>query len=123
MRKNLIAKLVIRWAVSSLGLWIAQSLIGIEHLRVGTSGWDTIAMAGLLLALVNMAFKPLLVIFSFPAIILTLGLFMLVVNALVIMITSWIYSPLYVANFGYAILTGIIVSLVNFLVTKIIEDL
>lgn len=122
-RKNFFAKLIFRWVVSSLGLWIAQGLLGTSHLMLGTGTWGTILMAGLILALVNMALKPILVVFSFPAIILSLGLFMLIVNALVIMATSWLYTPLYVKNFGTAVLAGIIISIVNFLVTKIVEDL
>jgi len=122
-KKHFLAKLVFRWAVSSLGLWIAQGILGSDHLKLGSGSWVTVLLAGLILALVNMAIKPILVIFSFPAIVLSLGLFMLVVNALVIMATSWLYSSLCVKNFGVAILAGIIISIVNLLVTKIIEGL
>jgi putative membrane protein len=110
-----------RWAVSSLGLWIASGLLGPERLSVGNT-LLTILGAGLFFAIVNMAVKPFLVILSLPAIVLSLGLFMLVLNGFLIMLASWIYSSLYVKNLGVAIIAGIIVGFVNFLVSKVLED-
>lgn len=115
-------KFAVRWLVSTLGLWVAAALLGAERLSVG-KGLGTVAGAGFFLALVNMALKPILVILSFPAIIFSLGLFMLVLNGFLILIASWLYSPLYVKNLGMAIVAGIIVGLVNFLVTKSLEDI
>ncbi len=122
MARRLLTRLLVRWAVSALGLWIASAILGSSHLDIG-NGWKTVIIAGLFLALVNMAIKPLLVILSIPAIILSLGLFMLVVNGFLILLVHWIYNPLYVKNIGWAILAGIIIGLVNFLVTKILEDI
>ncbi len=107
--------------MSTLGLWVAASLLGAERLSIG-QGIGTVAGAGFFLALVNMALKPILVILSFPAIIFSLGLFMLVLNGFLILIVSWLYSPLYVKNLGMAIVAGAIVGLVNFLVSKVLED-
>ena len=107
--------------MSTLGLWVAASLLGAERLSIG-QGIGTVAGAGFFLALVNMALKPILVILSFPAIIFSLGLFMLVLNGFLILIVSWLYSPLYVKNLGMAIVAGAIVGLVKFLVSKVLED-
>src|SRR5205814_3345908 len=112
----------VRWLVSALGLWIASAILGQDRLSVGNT-WVTVAFAGFLLALVNMAIKPFLVILSFPAIILSLGLFMLLINGFLIWLVSKIYGPLDVNNLGSAILAGIIVGLVNFLVSKVLEDI
>jgi len=113
---------LIRWAVSSLGLWIAAALLGPERLSVG-GRWGAWVGAGFFLALVNMLLKPLLIFLSIPALLLTLGLFMLVVNGFLILLVSWIYDPLYVKNFGVAVVAGIILGLVNFLVSQILEDI
>jgi putative membrane protein len=121
MSQGILVRFLIRWAVSSLGLWIASALLGPDRLSVGNT-LLTLLGAGLLLALVNTALKPILVILSFPAIILSLGLFMLLLNGFIILVVHWIYSPLYVKNFGVAIIAGIIVGLVNLLVTKVLED-
>lgn len=122
MIQQFLAKFLIRWLVCGLGLWIASGLLGPDRLSVGNT-WATVIGAGLFLAIVNMALKPILVILSFPAVVLSLGLFMLILNGFLIMLVHWIYDPLYVKNLGVAILAGIIVGLVNFLVTKILEDI
>lgn len=119
--RTLLIHFAIRWLVSSLGLWIAAAILGSERLSVGDS-WQTVLGAGFFLALVNMFLKPLLVFLSLPAILLTLGIFMLVVNGVLILIASWLYEPLFVKNFGVAVVAGIIVGLVNYLVTRILED-
>jgi putative membrane protein len=91
-------------------------------MSVGDSLW-TVLGAGFFLALVNMALKPILVLLSFPAIVFSLGFFMLVLNGFLIMLAHWIYNPLYVKNILVAIVAGVIVGLVNFLVTRTLEDI
>lgn len=122
MLKHFAVRFAARWAVSILGLWIAAALLGSSRLNYGGS-WGTLVVSALILALVNMAIKPLLVVLSIPAIILTLGLFMLIVNGFTILLTHWIYSPFYVKNLWVAVIAGIILGLVNFLVTKVLEDI
>jgi len=122
MAGRFIFRFAVRWAVSALGLWVAAAILGPSRFSVGDS-WKTVVIAGFFLALVNWALKPLLVILSFPAIILSLGLFMLILNGFLTMIVHWLYSPLFVKNLGIAILAGIIVGIVNFLVTKVLEDI
>ena|SRR5579862_4988537 len=122
MTRHFLTRFAVRWLVSGLGLWIASGILGSSHLSVGHTLW-TIIGAGFFLALINMALKPLLVILSFPAVILSLGLFMLIINGFLILLAHWIYNPLYVKNLGWAILAGIIIGLVNFLVTKVMEEI
>jgi putative membrane protein len=120
--KNIITKLGVRWMASALGLWIAASLLGNDRLSVGDN-WQTVVVAGFILAVINMVLKPILVILSFPAIILTLGLFMLVVNGVIILVVSKLYDPFVVSGFGVAVVAGVIVGLVNYLVSRVLEDL
>src|SRR5665811_2214054 len=94
VKNSFLTKFGLRWLVSGLGLWIAASLLGPSRLSVGGK-WTTVVVAGFFLALVNMFLKPLLIFLSLPAILLTIGLFMLIVNGLLILIAGWIYSPLY----------------------------
>jgi len=122
MAKHLLTRFLTRWIVSGLGLWIAAALLGSDRLNISSGFWGVFG-AGFFLALVNMAIKPLLVILSFPAIIFSLGLFMLVINGLTVMIASWIYSPLYVKSLWVGIVAGIILGFVNYLVSRILEDL
>lgn len=122
MMGHFLTRFVVRWIVSGLGLWIASGILGSSRLSVGNTV-GTVIGAGFFLALVNMAVKPVLIILSFPAIILSLGLFMLILNAFLIMLVHWIYHPLFVSQFWVAIVAGVIVGLVNFLVTKVLEDI
>jgi putative membrane protein len=66
--------------------------------------------------------RPILIILSFPAVVLSLGLFMLVINGFLILLVSKLYNPLFVKSFGVAVITGLIIGFVNFAITKIIED-
>lgn len=109
-----------RWLVCSLGLWIAASFLSSSisydsKLRV-------IIVAGLILAIINIILKPILVIFSLPALIFTLGLFMIFINGLTVYIASKLYEPLHITNFWAAMFAGMVIGLVNYLVTAILED-
>jgi putative membrane protein len=117
---NPLVRFAIRWIVCSLGLWIAGGLLGgsISY----QSELHVIIIAGLVLALINTIVKPVLVIFSLPAIIFTLGLFMVIINGLTVFIASKLYTPLHVTNFWAAIFAGMVIGLVNYLVTAILED-
>jgi len=115
-----IFRFLTRWLVCSLGLWIAANFLSNSisydnKLRV-------IIIAGLVLAVINVILKPILVIFSLPAIVLTLGLFMVIINGLTVFIASKLYHPLHVTNFWAAVFAGMVIGLVNYLVTAILED-
>jgi putative membrane protein len=122
MLQHFATRFIARWVVSSLGLWVASGLLGPDRLSVGNTVW-TVLIAGLFLALVNMALKPILIILSFPAILLSLGLFMLIINGFLILLVHWIYNPLFVKNLWVAVVAGLIVGVVNFLVSKVLEDI
>ena len=108
-----------RWLVCSLGLWIAAGLLGSGISYQSKAG--VVITAGLILAVINVILRPLVVILSLPAILLTLGLFMVVVNGFMVFLVSKLYTPLHVHDFWAAMLAGIIIGLVNYLVTAILE--
>ena len=118
--KSPLARLLLRWLVCSLGLWVAAGLLG-ERItydqRLGV-----IVISGLILALVNIVIKPIVVILSLPAILFSLGLFMIVINGFMVTVAAWLYKPLEVTGFGTAMLAGMVIGLVNYLVTTILED-
>lgn len=108
-----------RWLVCSLGLWIAAGLIGSG--LTYNSEFRVIVIAGLILAIINVIIRPILIILSLPAILLSLGLFMIIINGFTVYLASKLYSPLHVTNFWAAMLAGIIIGLVNYLVSAILE--
>lgn len=109
-----------RWLVCSLGLWIAASFLSNSISYESKAG--VIIIAGLVLATINIVLKPVLVIFSLPALIFTLGFFMIFINGLTVYIASKLYHPLHVTNFWAAMFAGMVIGLVNYLVTAILED-
>jgi putative membrane protein len=115
---------LVRWVVSSLGLWIAAGLLH-NHIQLESSDGGklgVVIVAGLILALVNAVIRPFVVLLSLPAILLSLGLFMVVVNGFMVWLASAFYDPLHITNFWWAILAGVIIGLVNYLVTAILEN-
>jgi len=112
---------LVRWALNSFGLWVAVRLLGTgyENVEVTAGFWGFI-LAGLIFSLVNSFFKPLAVILSLPAILLTLGLFVIVVNGALVYV-SLIIAPGISMSFINSILAGIILSLVNYIVSAAVE--
>lgn len=117
--KSPLTRLLLRWFVCSLGLWIAAGLLA-ESISYQNE-LKVIIIAGLVLAVINVVIRPIIVIFSLPAILLSLGLFMVVINGFMVFLASKLYEPLQVSNFWAAMLAGIIIGLVNYLVSAILE--
>lgn len=111
----------VRWAVSILGLWIAYELLGSESISFGGQV-SAVILSGLILAIVNTIVRPIIVFFTLPAVLLTLGLFMIFINGFMIVVAAWLYGPLQVSGYGIAVITGIVVGLVNWLVSVLLED-
>lgn len=116
---NLFARFLLRWFVCSLGLWIAAGLLG-ERVTYGND-LGVVVIAGLVLACINALLRPLLVILSLPAILLSLGLFMVVVNGFTVFLASKLYPALQISSFWAAMGTGLVIGLVNYLVSAILE--
>jgi putative membrane protein len=118
-RKRFLQDFLFRWFVSSLGLLIAAGILG------GSvnfqSSFTVIVVAGLVLALINTIIKPIVVLLSFPILIFSFGLFMIVINGLMVLLASKLYDELHVTNFFAAMLAGMIIGLVNYLVVTIVE--
>jgi len=108
---------IIRWLINSLGLWLSFLLLGSGsdniHVSAGVLGF---LLAGLIFSIVNVVLKPLVVIVSLPAIVLTLGLFMIIVNGLMVYV-SFKLAPGISMTFFNSIITGIILSLLNYIVS------
>jgi putative membrane protein len=104
-----------------LGIWIAAAILG-NRVSYNNDIY-VILIAGLVLAIINIVIKPIIVILALPAVLLTLGLFMIIINGLMVFLASKLYTPLHVTNFGAAILAGMVIGLINYLVTTILEGI
>lgn len=99
----------IRLAITALGLWLAQRVVpGIE-----IEGNRTLVAAALLLGIVNAVVRPLAVLFTLPITVLSLGLFLLVVNAAMFGLVAALLDSFHVAGFGAALLGSLVVSLTS----------
>lgn len=91
------------------------SIFGFSYILSGISV-DTIwtaLIASLILGLLNIFLKPILLLLSLPVNILTLGLFTLVINALIMMTAAYLVSGLTITSFGWAFLFSLMISLIN----------
>lgn len=118
MRKQLIF-FIFRWLMISLGLWVASRLLSGSFME-NQATTTTFLLAGLALSLVNTFLKPLVAVFSLPAILLTLGLFMLIINGLMVYIALKLVPGLEVSFWG-AVMTGMIISVINYIITGIMD--
>lgn len=117
----MIKRFIVRWGVSALGLWLASKLLGNESISYGGQILAVI-VSGFVLGLINTLIKPIVVFFTLPAVLFTLGIFMVVINALMVLLAARLYGPLEVSGFGIAIIAGMIIGVVNWLVSIILEE-
>ncbi|QHE68198.1 putative membrane protein [Rhodococcus sp. WAY2] len=121
---------LVRLVVNAFAIWLAAAWVsGIDISSSGNgTAWDIVVLLGIALVftVVNIFVKPLVKLLSLPLLILTLGLFTLVINALMVMLTAWLSSQtdygMTVDGFWTALWGGLIISVVNFLVNIVVPD-
>jgi putative membrane protein len=105
-----VLRLLVRFACNAVALYVAAAVV--SGVTYGDAGW-TLLVAAVVFTLVNMWLRPVVRLLSLPFIILTLGLFLLVVNVLMLYVTDWIVGPFEIHSFGAGLVAAIIVSVVN----------
>jgi putative membrane protein len=100
---------LIRGLVTALGLWVSSALLKGVH----SNGVLSLIGAGLVLGIVNAIVRPILVILTLPITIFTLGLFLLVVNGLMVLLVSKLMKGFAVDSIWWAMLTAIVVTVVG----------
>ena len=104
---------LLRAVVSGIGLWLASQIVpGIEFRST-----ETLIAAALLLGIVNAFVRPILVILTFPITLLTLGLFLLIINGLMIELVAFFLKGFVVSGFWPAFFAAIIVSLTSWVMS------
>lgn len=112
---------LLRWLLNSFGLWVAVRLLGTGYSNAEVdSSLGVFLLAGLIFSIINSILRPIVVILSLPAILLTLGLFMLIVNGVMVYVSLKL-APGLQMTFGNSILTGIILSLINYIVSGLLQ--
>ena len=118
-------KLLLRWIITSLSLFVAAWLV--PGIRVESSGWTVFAAMAVILGLVNAVVRPVLKLLSCPLILLTLGLFVLVINAFTLWLASMLainffHVGFYVDGFIPAFFGALIVSIVSVILTALVRE-
>src|SRR5207247_11186945 len=102
---------VFRLVITGLGLWAAETIVP----GVRIDGWGNLVVAALLLGVVNAVIGPIILILTLPLTILTLGLFILVVNGISLALVAWLMPSFSLSGLGAAILGSIVVGLTSWL--------
>jgi putative membrane protein len=100
---------LIRAAIVALGLWVATVWVP----GVSIDRPSTLILAGVLLGVVNSIVRPIAIVLTLPMTIVTLGLFLLVINAGMVALVAWMLPGMHVAGFWSAFWTAVVVSLVS----------
>jgi putative membrane protein len=100
---------LIRAVIVALGLWLATAWV--SGVTIDTP--ETLLLAGILLGVVNSVIRPIAILLTLPMTVLTLGLFLLVINAGMVALVAWMLPGMHVNGFGAAFWTSILVSLVS----------
>ena len=100
-------KFALRAVIAAVGLWLATLLI--SGLQIADP--LTLILAALLLGVINAFVKPILVILTLPITILSLGIFLLVINAAMLGLVAWLLPGFSISGFGAALLGAIVVSI------------
>lgn len=117
-----LVEFVIRWVITAAAVWVAAKLLG----GIQLEGWKSTLLVALILGLLNAFLKPLLVLGGLPALIMTLGLFLILINTALLALTAWIcgkFESIHFAIDGFwaALWGAVIISLVSFLITRFIK--
>lgn len=112
-------KLIIRLLINAVALWVAAQLV--NGIDLSENIWQVLVVA-LIFGLINAIIKPIVKILSFPLIIVTLGLFTLVINAFLLLLTDWLTDAISVDGFVPAFLGAIIISVVSWFLSHFVSD-
>lgn len=102
---------LLRAVIAACGLWLASSWV--DGFSISTTG--TLLIAAALLGVVNAVVRPIAVILTFPITIVTLGVFLLVINAGMVALVAWVLPNFTISGFWPALLGALIVSVVSWL--------
>lgn len=109
---------LVRLVVNAAALWVAAHLVP----GIGVTGLPPLLLAALVLGLINAIVRPVLLVLTFPLTLVTLGLFIFVLNAFCLWLTSRLVPGFEVQNFWAAFLGSLVISIVSWLLTAFVSD-
>ncbi|MEU6256507.1 phage holin family protein [Streptomyces sp. NPDC047043] len=122
--KNFVVKTIANAGALAVAVWLLDKITLTGDSTGKKAG--TLIVVALIFGLVNFLVKPIVKLLSLPLLILTLGLFTLIVNALMLLLTSWVADKLdvsfHVEGFWTAVLGGLIISIVSWALHVVLPD-
>ena len=110
--------LLVRFLLNGVAvLTTAYLLPGVE-----VKNYETALITALVLSIANVVVKPILIVFTIPITVVTLGLFLLVINALVVLLVDYLVDGFTVDNFWWALAFSLIMSIFNSIINDILKD-
>jgi|SRR5690625_1267097 len=113
----------VRWLISIVLNAVALIIVAELFESFQLEGFGAAILASFILAIVNVIIKPILVILTLPITVISLGLFLFVINAITLMITQALMGSSFVIDgFGIAIVASVIISIINLLLNNLVKD-
>ena len=109
---------IVRFLLNGLAVFLTAYLLP----EVDIDGYGTALLVAFIISAANVVVKPILVILTIPITILTFGLFLLVINALIILMVDYLVDDFHVGNFWWALLFSLVMSVFNSLFDDITKD-
>jgi putative membrane protein len=107
--------LLIRWILNTLALFFVVTIVPGFTYR----DWISLAIAAAVLGLLNAIVRPILFVLTLPITVITLGLFLLVLNAIMLELTAWLVPGFGIEGFGWAVVGALVLSLVTLVTGRI----
>jgi putative membrane protein len=119
-------RLILRWAINAVALYLAIGTGWLKGIQAENTQWWAIAVLALVFGVVNGLLRPLLKFLTCPLILLTLGLWTLVINAALFWLTGWVGQYFDVGfkvdNLWWALLGGLLVGVVTAALSLLLKD-
>jgi putative membrane protein len=107
--------LIIRWALNTLALFLVATVVP----NFSYTSWISLAIAAAVLGLLNAIVRPILLLLTLPITVVTLGLFLIVLNAIMLELTDFLVPGFDIDGFGWAIVGAIVLSLISLVTDRI----
>jgi putative membrane protein len=107
--------LIVRWIVNTLALFVVVNIVP----GYGYRSIVTLVIAAAVLGLLNTIVRPVLFVLTLPLTVVTLGLFLIILNAIMLEITAWLVPGFRINGFGWAVVGAIVLGLISLVTSRI----
>jgi putative membrane protein len=114
---NSLVRLLIVWLINAVAVYVTATIVP----GIYASNFTAVLITALVLGLLNAIVRPILVFFSFPLVAITLGLFLLVINALMLYATAYFVSGFRVDGFIPAVIGSLAISIISWILSTILS--